>query len=41
MEKQNDNQNQPEEKTWFQKNAWLLAIALAIFIIRMIMEVSK
>lgn len=30
-----------EEKSWFARNAWFIAVGIAIFILRMCSELSK
>lgn len=38
----NDNKETGEEQqSWFQRNMWLIAVCVAIFILRMCSEFSK
>ena len=38
----NDNKETVEEQqSWFQRNMWLIAVCMAIFILRMCSEFSK
>lgn len=36
-----EKQNKQNEKTWFERNAWWIAVGAAIFLIRMISVLLK
>ncbi len=35
-----EEKNNKKEKTWFERNAWLLAVALAIFLLRFCKDIQ-
>ncbi|MCM1142497.1 MAG: hypothetical protein NC453_28340 [Muribaculum sp.] len=46
MENKSDNnnnqeKNQPEKKSWFERNLWLIAVCIAIFLLRMCNDLSR
>lgn len=36
-----EEQNNKKQKSWFEKNAWWIAVFVAIFVLRMCSELSK
>lgn len=46
MEDKTDNNNnqekkQPEKKSWIERNLWLVAVGIAIFLLRMCNDLSR
>ena len=43
MENNNNNQNEkePEKKSWLERNLWMVAVSIAIFMLRMCHEFSR
>lgn len=45
MENKTENNNQgnkqPEKKSWIERNLWLVAVAIAIFLLRMCNDLSR
>ncbi len=41
METNDNNKNEPEKKSWLERNLWMIAVGLAIFLLRMCRELSR
>lgn len=41
METNDNNKNEPEKKSRLERNLWIIAVGLAIFLLRMCHELSR
>ncbi len=41
METNDNNKNESEKESWLERNLWIIAVGLAIFLLRMCHELSR